>query len=340
MRRECADAGLRRSNALLKVGAMISRIFLTVALLLGGVAPARAWGKLGHEAIGALATDLLKEKTRLRVKKILGPDDLGGAATWLDEVRAAERGRGPLVGNAEAAAFAKKFPEHHKWHFVNLPLGAAAYVRTSRFASEDDVVHALDSAIAVLEGRSRKFPPAQALRIVAHLVGDLHQPLHVGTGFFDVRNPAAPKLLTDPGTVAGKPDDLGGNKIQLGHTSFETLHAYWDATLAEAAGSTANAEKLAARLRPLVSAAKWATPGDRRAWPELWATDSLRQAELAYRGIAFTGAKLSEKKSLETIEAKLPADYEKTQRTRAAAQLAKAAFHLAELLNALDWKTP
>ena len=38
---------------------------------------------------------------------------------------------------------------------------------------------------AVLEGKSNKFTPAQALRVLVHLVEDVHQPLHVGTGYFD-----------------------------------------------------------------------------------------------------------------------------------------------------------
>ena len=84
-----------------------------------------------------------------------------------------------------------------------LQLGAAAYARDGRFAAEDDVVHQIAAAVAVLEGKSRRFPPAQAVRVLAHLVGDLHQPLHVGTGYFDVRNPAAPRLVTAPVAPAG-----------------------------------------------------------------------------------------------------------------------------------------
>jgi hypothetical protein len=319
---------------------MPSRVFLTLLLLLGGATRAGAWGRLGHEAIGAVATELLHEKARLRLKKILGTDDLSDASVWLDELRSADKGRGALANNVEAAAFNRKFPDNHKWHFVNLPLNSPAYARASKFAADDDIVHALERAIAVLEGKSRQFTPAQAVRIVAHLVGDLHQPLHVGTGYFDVRDPDAPKLIINPRSLTNQPDDLGGNKIQVGRMAFDTLHSYWDNTLVEAAAGTGNAEKLAAKLRGLVNAARWASSGDYHGWPEQWATDSVHEAEFAYRGLVFKGAKLTERKSLIAIEAELPADYEKIQRQRAAAQLAKAAFHLAELFNALDWKVP
>lgn len=317
------------------------RMCALAALLIACAVPsALAWGRLGHEAIGTLATDLLNEKARLRIKKILGTDELAAAAMWLDELRSAEKGKGALAKDAEAAAFNKKYADNPKWHFVNLPLNSATYSRGSRFAEDNDVVHTLDAAIAVLEGRSRKFTPAQAVRIVAHLVGDLHQPLHVGTGFFDLRNPDAPKLVIDPANTNNRAEDLGGNKIQVGRMAFDTLHAYWDTQLVEAAAGTGNAAKLAGRMRGALQPAKWATPGDHRAWAEAWATDSVHEAEFAYRGLIYKGARLTERKSLTVIEAELPPDYERIQKQRALVQLAKAAFHLAELFNAIDWKVP
>ncbi len=322
---------------------MFRRIFL-LALLIAAAGPrAWAWGKLGHDAIGTLATGLLHEKARLRVKKILGTEDLGDASVWLDELRSAGRGTGPLAGDAEAAAFNKKFPDNHAWHFVNLPLDTPAYTLSNRFAAANDVVHLINASIAVLEGRSQKFTPAQALRVLVHLVEDLHQPLHVGTGYYDFRTPRAPKLVGMPGERTASHGDLGGNKVLTGHSKFDTLHAYWDTVLVEKVASTGNADKLAAHLRSAINSTTWRTPGDYHAWAEAWATDSVHEAAAAYRGIVFTGAKVndrSERKTLEAIDAELPKDYEAKQKPRAQAQLAKAAFHLAELLNAIDWKVP
>jgi hypothetical protein len=302
-----------------------------------------AWGRLGHEAIGTLASGLLYEKAKLRVKRILGTDDLADASVWLDELRSAGRGAGPLAGDADAAAFNKKFPDNHEWHFVNLPLETTAYSGSSRFAAPNDVVHLINTAIAVLEGRSQKFTPAQALRVLVHLVEDIHQPLHVGTGYFDFRNPRSPKLVNAPGERTASHGDLGGNKVLTGRSKYDNLHSYWDTTLVEKVAGTGNADKLAAHLRTSINSTVWHTPGDYHAWAEAWATDSVHEAAAAYRGIVFTNAKVngeSERKSLEAIEAELPKDYEAQQKPRAQAQLAKAAFHLAELLNAIDWKVP
>lgn len=309
-------------------------------LALAGAGRAFAWGRLGHQAIGELAADLLHEKARLQVKKILGASELATAGVWLDELRAAERGTGGLAGDPEAVAFNQKFPDHHKWHFTNFPLGSATYSESSRFADPDDVVHQINACIASLEGRSTKFTPVEALRVLTHLVGDVHQPLHVGTGFFDVRNPSTPKLITAPSSVAGKSADLGGNKVRTGFGLFDSLHAYWDDTLVQRVAATGSAEKLATHLRSRVNHTKWRTPGDYHTWAAAWATESVHQAALAYKGIMFTGAKLSAGKSLSAVAAELPSDYEAGQKPRAQAQLAKAAFHLAELLNAIEWKTP
>ncbi len=316
---------------------------LFVALLLCALHPPSAfgWGRLGHEAIGALAGGLLREKARLSVTKILGTEDLADVSVWLDELRSASRGTGPLAGDADAAAFNKKFPDNHEWHFVNLPLETPAYTPTSRFAASNDVVHLINTSIAVLEGKSRKFTPTQALRVLVHLVGDLHQPLHVGTGYFDFRNPRVPKLIGVPGERTASHGDLGGNKVLMGHSKFDTLHAYWDTVLVEEVAGTGNPEKLAASLRPAIKSATWRSPGDYHTWAEAWATDSVHEAAAVYRGIVFVNAKVSgasERRSLEAIEAELPKDYEARQKPRAQAQLAKAAFHLAELLNAIDWK--
>ena len=318
---------------------MLRPLFLAALVALAAPA-AHAWGKLGHEAIGKVAGDLLKPKARLAVKKILGNDDLADASTWLDEVRSAERGMGPLAGDKEAVAFNKKFPDSNKWHFTNLPLGTLAYSDGSRFAAPDDSIHTVRLCIATLEGRSNKLTPKQALRVLVHVVGDLHQPLHVGTGYFDVRDPDAPKLITAPGSASGKEEDLGGNKVQTGHGGFDNLHSYWDTKLVERVASTGNADKLGAYLRRNVNMTTWRTAGDYHAWAEQWATDTVHEALLAYKGIVFNAAKVSDGKRLLALEAELPKDYEAQQKLRAQTQLAKAGYHLADLLNSLEWKLP
>src|SRR5688500_17523169 len=153
-------------------------------LWLGFSWDARAWGVLGHEAMARVAQGWLSNDVRTRVTAILGTNDLAAVALWADHLRDAQRNRGPLRSDPQAREFNRRFPQNDNWHYVNLPLGTMRYVRTSRFISTNDIVHALNRCIAVLERRSGEMSKQDALRWLVHLVGDIHQPLHVGCGFY------------------------------------------------------------------------------------------------------------------------------------------------------------
>jgi hypothetical protein len=79
---------------------------------------------------------------------------------------------------------------------------------------------------SVTAGMSKRI----ALRVLIHLVGDIHQPLHCGTGYYDVRNLARPKLISRPSEAARfrNTEDRGGNQLFYGTGKFDELHAYWD----------------------------------------------------------------------------------------------------------------
>jgi hypothetical protein len=145
--------------------------------------PVYPWGAEGHQAIGEVARTMLSSKARGEIQKLLGNDDLASIAVWLDDVRnLAHHHSGPLKDDPEAKAFNSKFPENDSWHFVNLPVGFTNYSLGGPYSSLNDIVHALRRAIDVLEGKSSQFTKVQALRIIVHLVGDIHQPLHTVSG--------------------------------------------------------------------------------------------------------------------------------------------------------------
>src|SRR5205823_5302485 len=70
------------------------------------------------------------------------------------------------------------------------------------------------------ETNARKITRPVALVLLAHYVGDIHQPLHVGAAYFDSNG-----KLIDPNTDDSAMEDKGGNAISFGGT---TLHGYWD----------------------------------------------------------------------------------------------------------------
>ena len=313
----------------------LNSLFLLLAL----TTPLPAWGPLGHSSIAAIAEKHLSPSTQSHVAALLtqGHDtDLPSIANWADDVRAAAAGRGPLSDDPEARAFNEKFPTNALWHFVDLPLGAEDYRKVAAFTSVNDVVHAIKRCVAVLERANSSaddFTKPQALRLLVHFVGDIHQPLHCGTGFYDLSNLNHPILITDPRLCTGKPNDRGGNDLFFGTDPNQELHALWDQSLVYAIRDSPDYRSLADWLESTQSVNP--ATGDYHNWPEQWAIDSVQQAQKAYQDIEFGAATIDGQRLRITIQ--LPNGYIDKNQGMAAPQLAKAGFRLAELLNAIRW---
>lgn len=157
---------------------------------------ALAWGPTGHRVVGAIAEHHLSRKARKAVKRILGAESLAIASTWMDEVR------------SDSA-----YDHTHDWHWVTIPDGQTYAL--SEKNPKGDVVEAIDRMRTLL--RSDTVPLERervALRFLVHLVGDLHQPLHVGRG-----------------------DDKGGNDFQVQwFKKGSNLHRVWDSEMIDQAG--------------------------------------------------------------------------------------------------------
>jgi S1/P1 Nuclease len=318
-------------------------IALSFLLATGGTA--LAWGQEGHAAIAALASELISPKTRTKIQDLLatgGDKDLVSVASWADAVLIAAHDEGPLHGNEEAMAFNRKFPKSGMWHFVNLPLGATSYQQVTRFDAPDNIVHAIARCIEVLEApspRPEDFTKLQALRLLVHFVGDIHQPLHCGTGFYTFSESGSPQLDIEPESAFGKPNDRGGNLLYYGANAIQQLHALWDKVLVEELGDSFDYRVLTEFLRKFYLPKEIGrTPGDYHEWGKLWAIDSVRVAALAYRDISFGIAVFGADGSLSRIEISLPPGYHESNKKRAAFQLAKAGVHLAQLLDSIDWQ--
>lgn len=295
------------------------------------------WGAAGHEAIAEAAQGMLTGLARAKVEAILGRNQMPAVATWLDSVRNAKKHNvGPLKADPEAKEFNAKFPDNDEWHYVNLPVGFATYSETLPFASKNDIVHAINHCIDVLEGRATDMTPAQALRTLIHLVGDVHQPLHTVAGYYELKSGRKPKLVHAAGAAVGKPADRGANA--LFYTKTLELHSYWDKKMPEKVQRNVPEMSLARQVALVSQPQKYLTPGDYRKWAEQWVNDSATVAIEIYKGIRFGPATLDEKEQLERIEIELPANYEELQTPLANVQLSKAACRLAQLLNAIRYQ--
>lgn len=219
---------------------MNARNVIMLAALAGLIpTPALAWGKTGHRVVAAIADTELSGLARAQVQQILGyGENLDEAANWPDEMRAAP------------GAFWQKTAT--PWHYVTL--NGIVY---DHAPPEGDALEALGRFSKVLQDPNASRADKQlALRFVIHLVGDLHQPLHVG-----------------------KCCDKGANDVKV--TWFgkpSNLHAVWDSALVEDEQLSFSelASKLERHIRP-EDVVKWwdANPRD-------WISESAEIRDTLY----------------------------------------------------------
>jgi S1/P1 Nuclease len=125
----------------------------------------------------------------------------------------------------------------------------------------------------------------EAVWLLAHLVGDVHQPLHVGQVYFDNTckrrinpNDSNEEYLTT----------AGGNFIALEQAvgGIRNLHLYWDVVAGANAmrreGVAEDEAAFAKKLAAIVPAG-WETSGDAETWPQQWVAEIMPLAGRAYR---------------------------------------------------------
>lgn len=316
-------------------------IFAATALLFAFPTQGHSWADEGHTAIWEVAQALLTPKAKQQVDAALAGDKLDMTAVWLDRVRDVGKNEGPLVGDAEAAAFIQAFPFHFTWHYVDMPLDVKSYQEAAGFTTRDDIVQQINLCIECLEGKSAKLDARAALRVLVHLIGDIHQPMHCASGFFDVSDPQKPQLRTDPASCLPlkkeKLEDRGANQLFFGPEKYDQMHALWDFELVKQLAGIRNLAKLLQDALPKIDTT---TPGDHHTWAEHWAGESVALAKAAYAGIEFGACTLNttgKGPKIERIEIKLPAGYIDGQKTVAGTQMVKAAARTAAVLNTI-WK--
>mgnify|MGYP003575844098 CR=1 FL=1 len=184
-------------------------------LLLTFTSSAYAWGPTGHRVVAEIAQRHLTRAARFKVSTLLDGQTLADVANWPDELRSDPR-----------------FDKYKPLHYATVKDGIASY-RDSEKAPCGDVVVAIDAFTAFLRTGSRQslyavkaltdksdgtgsdacnpqetepMTPAQALSFLVHLMGDLHQPLHVGGA------------------------DMGGNSVKVNWMDrwSTNLHSTWD----------------------------------------------------------------------------------------------------------------
>jgi hypothetical protein len=327
----------------------MKRLLTFFALWAFTIGTSFGWGKLGHQAIATSAIAKLNTTAKNAVENILANSTTPeistpeNAAIWPDDIKPGHT----LSGTTDAKAFNTKFPHNDNWHFDNYPLDGT-YTLAGTFSADFDVVHEINNCIDVLEHKSGApaMTDAQALAFLIHLVGDLHQPLHVGCGYYRLDNHDIVQLVRDPAQAQGLPHDAGGNKLVWGNPGkFQPeFHAFWDDNLVSANGSTSKTlnQKIASNWNKVTMTTR---PSDHHHWAEAWASDSIAVANRVYvdptglEGTPSIDHKHNNEKVV-TIDIELDEEsYKEAHTADALNQLTKAARDLCDLLNQIQWTT-
>lgn len=148
------------------------------------------WGATGHRATGHIAQKHLNKKAKKELLRILGGQSLAMASTWMDEIRSDST-----------------YNYASDWHWVTVP-DNLTYEQAEKNPN-GDVVMTIERIIAEL--KTRKYTgreEAERVKMLIHLIGDIHQPLHVGR------------------------PDRGGNDIKIQWFRSESnLHRVWDSDM-------------------------------------------------------------------------------------------------------------
>ena len=217
-----------------------TRLLFTALLLANVVSPAAAWGPTGHRVVAGIARNHLTPEAAAAVKALLAPDTLVEASTWSDEIR------------SDAA-----WDHASVWHYVSLDDGSS-YVPRKITGSDAprDLYEAILHFVKVLgTASSSTTERVEAVRWLVHLVGDLHQPLHVG-----------------------RRGDLGGNRVDaMWHGRPTNIHRVWDSEMIRSTRLS---------YSELVLSIDTASSADIAAWQSSAPLDWLEES-LALRGQAY-----------------------------------------------------
>lgn len=146
------------------------------------------WGATGHRIVGLIAEYHLSKKAKKNIEKVLGFETLAEVSNHMDFIKSD-----------------KTYRHMSPWHYATIPNGKT--YREAGTPEEGDVVVTIQRLMKELE--SKNFTDEDevfALKTLVHLIGDIHQPLHVGNG-----------------------EDKGGNDVKLDYFwQSSNLHRVWD----------------------------------------------------------------------------------------------------------------
>lgn len=173
---------------------MVKRITNILLFTIAIVTDCFAWSQVGHDTTCSIAENHLSRKAKKKISKALDGKSIVYWSNWLDN-----------------ASHHPEYAYASTWHYKNINADQE-YKDVPPFKT-GDIVTALNEQIEKLKSRKQlklsHEEEALTLKIIVHLMGDLHQPMHLG-----------------------RQTDLGGNRVKVQFfRESDNLHHVWDESL-------------------------------------------------------------------------------------------------------------
>ncbi|WP_017733845.1 S1/P1 nuclease [Nafulsella turpanensis] len=155
------------------------------------IGQAYAWGQNGHRVVGLVAQQHLSKKAKKKIMQLLDENSLAEVSVWMDDIKSDDA-----------------YDHTHDWHWVTVP-PQMKYEDTEKNPNGDLIMKIEEIVSALKKGGLTAEQEEEYLKFLVHLVGDLHQPMHVGTG-----------------------EDAGGNAVKVEWFGDRSnLHRVWDSEM-------------------------------------------------------------------------------------------------------------
>lgn len=176
--------------------------FIVGFMCLTGAVSAFGWGQKGHDIVAYIAQKHLTPATQAAVDSLFDGYSLVYWSNWLDN-----------------ASHTEEYEYTKTWHYKNID--ANKTFENAPKIKEGNIVDAIYDQVEVLRSDdTSKDDKVLALKIVVHLLGDIHQPMHLG-----------------------REKDKGGNRYSVRFFKGQkNLHSVWDSFLPNASHSWSHTE--------------------------------------------------------------------------------------------------
>ena len=178
----------------------IALLSLSMILMLQSISM-YAWGPMGHDVVAAIAEQHLTKKAKKEIDKLFAGKSIVYYSSWMDSIQ-------------NSPYWKDGYHTTKTWHYANVDKGLTYQTMTKNPAG--DVITGLEQLTDAMTNHYAELTDSMKvdyLKMIVHMVGDLHCPMH-----------------------AGRLSDRGGNGVKVKWFGQPTsLHSVFDSKMIESA---------------------------------------------------------------------------------------------------------